>query len=98
MTISAFLLCRLARFDDVGECLDRERDSTSSQAQAVRSSSVLRRSSYNKGSNRRMSQLGENDDATVSSAVTEDGNDDDVSVSIQGSKRAPPPRLSTMNN
>lgn len=84
---------RFARFDDVGECLDKESDKIAAKNEAMKSSSVLRRSSYNKATMRRLSQPGENDDETVSSGMMDD--DDDVSVSTQGSKPVAPPRLSS---
>lgn len=84
---------RLARYDDVGICLDREDNKLSPNAAVVASSSVLRRSSYTKHNpHRRASQVAEDCDASVNE------NDDDTSVCSQGSRMVPPPRLSTVKH
>lgn len=87
---------RLSRLDDVGVCLDKETDKQSAMASAVAKSSVLRRSSYNKANpNRRASQHADDNVSLASTLPSDD--DDDMSVSTQGS-RVPPPRLSTLHH
>lgn len=91
------LQSRLSRLDNVGICLEKEESKLSAKTTAVASSSVLRRSSYNKpGAMRRASQHQEGDDA--SSATGQRLDDDDASVTSQsttGTRIPPPPRLST---
>ena len=86
---------RLHRLDEVGICLDKETDKSTVMA----SSTVLRRSSYNKQAKngRRGSHLAnDDDDISVISGPLPD--DDDMSVSSQGSRMVPPPRLSSVKH